>query len=130
MLPFADIQTAVYGALLPVLSPVPLLDAAGPDQEYPYVTFGEFAADQADCLTAEGVDMDMTIHVWSRQPGMLETQLLMDIVKDTLHGKSFALTGAVQHVTTIWEYATTLRDPDGLTRHGVLRFRVLTFQPV
>lgn len=128
MLPLAEVQAAVYAALVPALAPVPVLDQAGPDQEFPYCTLGEFSAQEFDTLTDEAVDMDMTVHVWSRQPGMQEAQQMMRTAKDALHRKSFALPGGIQHVTTIWEFAQTLRDADGMTRHGVLRFRILTFQ--
>jgi hypothetical protein len=130
VLPLAEIQAAVYAALVPALAPVPVLDLAGPDQEYPYVTLGEFSAQEFDTLDCEAVDMDMTVHCWSRRPGMREVQQMMQRAKDALHRKSFPLTGGIQHVTTIWEFAQTLRDADGVTRHGVLRFRILTFLPV
>lgn len=128
MLPLSEIQAAVWNALTAALAPVPVLDAAGPDQEYPFVTIGEFVAQEFDTLGDEAVDMDMSVHLWSRQPGMQEVQHLMQAAKDALHRQSFALPDGIQHVTTIWEYATSLRDADGVTRHGILRFRILTFQ--
>jgi hypothetical protein len=128
MLPISEVQGAIYTALTAALAPVPVLDLAGPDERFPYVTLGEFTATPDDPVTSEqGVDMDMSLHVWSRQPGMQEIQQIMQAAKDALHYKKFAVTG-FQWVETAWEMAQTMRDIDGVTRHGVMRFRILTFQ--
>jgi hypothetical protein len=128
MLSFAAIQSATYGKLKPALAPVRVLDQAGPDEFYPFVTLGEFSAGGvADILDHQAIDVEMTIHVWSRQLGMRECEQLMEIVKAALHAQPLTLATA-QWVMTTLIYAQTLRDPDGLTRHGVLRFRVMTFE--
>jgi hypothetical protein len=126
VLPIASAQQAVYDALLAALAPVPVLDDAGVNQSYPYVSIGEFIAGHADTLTDEAADLEITIHVWSRQPGMQECSELMEAAKAALHRVPLAIADA-QWVDTIWNYAQTLRDPDGKTRHGILRFRILTF---
>lgn len=126
MLPIAAAQQAVYNALQEALAPVPVLDEAGPNQSYPYVSIGEFIGGHADTLNAEAADLEITVHVWSRQAGMQECSELMEAAKVALHRVPLAIAGA-QWVDTIWNYAQTLRDPDGRTRHGVLRFRILTF---
>jgi hypothetical protein len=128
MLPISEVQTALYTALTAALAPVPVLDLAGPDQRFPYFTMGEFTATPDDPITPEqGVNIDMMLHAWSRQPGMQEIQQLMQTAKDALHHKKLAVTG-FQWVETVWEMAQTLRDMDGVTRHGVMRFRIMTFQ--
>jgi hypothetical protein len=53
----------------------------------------------------------------------------MEAAKNALHRQSFP-TGDFQWVATIWTYAQTLRDPDGKTRHGILRFTVQAFELV
>lgn len=125
MLPLAAVQKAVFDALTSAL-PVPVLDQAGPNQAFPYVTIGEFIGGESDALIEEGVDLELTVHVWSRQPGMQECGELMEAAKGALDRQRFDVAG-FQWVDTIWNYAQTLRDPDGKTRHGILRFRVLTF---
>ena len=126
MLPLSEVQAAMFAALVPALAPVPVLDAAGPNQAYPYVTIGEVVGDQADTLNEQGVNLAWTVHVWSRQSGMQETQQLMARVKDALDRQRLPATG-FQWVDTVWMNAQTLRDPDGVTRHGILRFTVATF---
>jgi hypothetical protein len=126
MLPLAEVQTALYDALTAALAPVPVQDQAGPNQAYPYVTIGELTGDQRDTLGEQAAGIEMTVHVWSRQPGMQECQVLMAQAKDALDRRRLPATG-FQWVDTIWIYAQTLRDPDGMTRHGILRFRVEVF---
>jgi Protein of unknown function (DUF3168) len=126
MLPLTEVQTAIAAALGPALAPVPVLDQAGPNQTYPYVTIGEFIGTQTDTLGEQSADLDITVHVWSRQNGMQESQQLMTKVKDALDRQRLPATG-FQWVDTIWTYAQTLRESDGITRHGVLRFTVATF---
>lgn len=128
MLPLTEVQTAIYEALMPALAPVPVIDQAGPNQDYPYCTIGEFVGGHDDTLSEQAVNLDVTVHVWSRQPGMQECQQLMTKVKDTLDRKRIYSPITFQWVTTIWLYAQTLREPDGETRHGILRFQVMTFE--
>lgn len=127
MLPLTEVQAAFFDALKPALDPVPVLDCAGPNQTFPYVTIGEFIGEQLDTLNEQALDLELTVHVWSRQAGMQECQQLMTRVKDALDRQRLPAAG-FQWVDTIWEYAQTLREPDGLTRHGILRFRIPTFQ--
>jgi hypothetical protein len=127
MLPLSEVQAAVFAALVPAVAPVPVQDQAGPNQVFPYVTIGEFLGSQTDTLRDQAVDLELTVHVWSRQAGMQECQQLMTKVKDALDRQRLPAAG-FQWVDTIWTYALTLREPDGLTRHGILRFTVPTFQ--
>lgn len=126
MLPLSEVQTAIYAALTPALAPVPVLDLAGPDQEFPYCTIGEFIAEHDDPLVEQAVDMEITVHVWSRERGMQECQQIMAAAKDALDRQRLPASG-FQWVDTIWIHAQTMRDADGVTRHGILRFRVMTF---
>jgi hypothetical protein len=113
---------------MPALAPVPVIDQAGPNQAYPYATIGEFIGEHADPLDGEAINLDVTVHVWSRQPGMQECQQLMAQAKNALSRAVLPVSG-FQYVETIWLYAQTLREPDGVTRHGILRFQVQTFLP-
>lgn len=127
MLPINAVQQGLYQVLSVALAPVPVLDGVGESRLYPYVSIGEVIGEHADTLDRDGVDLEFTIHVWSRQLGMQECADLMEAAKIALHRQSFALADA-QWVTTIMTQAQTMRDADGKTRHGILRFRVLTFQ--
>src|SRR5262245_21102174 len=66
MLPLSAVQETLYGVLTTALAPVPVLDHAGVNQVYPYVTIGEAIASHSDTLGEQGVDVEITVHVWSR----------------------------------------------------------------
>jgi Protein of unknown function (DUF3168) len=127
VLPLSEVQTALFEALTSALAPVPVYDRVSVDQVYPYVTIGESVAEHSDTLREQSVDIEITVHVWSRQGGFQECQQIMLAAKDALDRETFSVQ-EFQWVTTIWTYAQTLREPDGDTRHGILRFRILTFQ--
>ena len=127
MLPLSEVQTALFNALVPALAPVPVLDQAGPNQEYPYATIGEFVGGHDDTLGEQAVNLDVTVHLWSRERGMQECQQLMTAAKNALDRQRLPASG-FQWVTTIWTDAQTLRESDGRTRHGILRFQVMTFE--
>lgn len=129
MLPLSEIQSVLYSTLTPALAPVPVVDHAGPDQEYPYATIGEFTVEPLDTLRDAGSGVEVMLHLWSRQRGMLELETMMNAAGAALHRQYFSLPGDLQWVSTVQEYASTLRDADGMTRHGVMRFRVMIFQP-
>jgi len=127
MLPLHEMQKAVFDKLVPVLAPVPVLDNAGPNQTYPYVTLGEFIGLPQDTLDKVGVNTELTIHSWSRQLGMAEISELMTAVWDTLHRQDLTLQ-TCQFVAMRCDNAQTLRDADGRTRHGIVRVVIQTFQ--
>jgi Protein of unknown function (DUF3168) len=127
VLPLSEVQTALYEALTSALAPVPVYDHVSVDQVYPYVTIGESIAGHSDTLGEQSIDIEITVHVWSRQSGFQECQQIMTQAKDALDRETFAVP-EFQWVTTIWTYSQTLREPDGETRHGILRFQILTFQ--
>jgi hypothetical protein len=94
------------------------------DSDYPIVVIGEDTANDFstdDCLGSEAT---VTIHIWSRERGRQEAKQVEEAVYDALHRHSLSISG--RHVVdSMWEYADTTLDPDGLTRHGVMRFRIM-----
>ena len=72
-----------------------------------------------------GAETTINIHIWSRYKGSKETKQIMDKVHDLLHDKSLSVTG-VNLINLRFEYSDIMRDPDGVTRHGVMRFRAIT----
>lgn len=127
----AALQTALY-ARLSGFAPLSALvqgvhDHVPQDAAYPYVQVGEIDSAEWDTDTSLGSDDTVTIHVWSRYRGRLQTHQIQDAIYSALHRHALAVDGA-QVVTVEFEFADSLLDPDGLTRHGVQRFRVLLNQ--
>lgn len=93
--------------------------------EFPYVVVGDLTQIPFDADDFNGREMTLTIHTFSRYRGAREANSVMDAIKEALHDQTLGIAGETP-VLTLWEYAEILRDPDGLTRHGVQRFRIIT----
>tara|TARA_R110000772_G_scaffold24692_1_gene64885 strand:+ start:1571 stop:1972 length:402 start_codon:yes stop_codon:yes gene_type:complete len=92
---------------------------------YPFITLGEETAIDYSTNNLVGAETTINIHIWSRYKGSKETKQIMDKVHDLLHDKSLSVTG-VNLINLRFEYSDIMRDPDGVTRHGVMRFRAIT----
>ena len=91
---------------------------------YPYVTIGETTAVEYDTKDVDGSDQTLMLHVWSQYRGSKETKNIMDRLHDLLHDYSLSVTGA-NLINLRFEFSDLVRDPDGITRHGVMRFRAI-----
>lgn len=124
MTPWA-LQQAIYARLSAVVS-VAVYDHTPQDVAFPYVVIGEddtvIPFDTDDSVGAEST---INIHVWSRYRGWKEVKEIQREVYQALHRYELSVTGA--HVVTVeFDDARTFLDQDGLTRHGVTRFRIIT----
>lgn len=124
-----DIQRAVYG----VLSPDPVLatqysaavyDDVPENAAFPYITLGEWTeTDDPKTLDSIGRESTFTVHIWSRARGMAEVQNIAGRIIQILEHQPLSL-GIWRWEATNYADFRTLRDMDGISRHGVLRFRV------
>ena len=126
------LQQAVYSALTgdPAVqgllgNPARVFDHVPQGSAFPYLVIGEVSVTPFDTKTEAGLDQRLTIHTWSRYRGRKETKDIMAAVLAVLDGQSLAVSG---HTLVLlgFEFATAVVDDDGLTRHGVQRFRALT----
>ena len=93
---------------------------------YPYVVIGEETATNIDTKDKEAHEHTLTIHVWSQYRGRKEIKNIMSSVYTTLHNASITVSGA-SLVNIRHEFENTLTEADGITRHGVMRFRIVVF---
>lgn len=88
---------------------------------FPYVTIGpvDSVTDDADCIT--GFEVAQQIDCWSRAVGFPEVKKIVDAVRAALHDYNLPL---ATHALAFFEHRNTriVRDPDGLTSHGILGF--------
>lgn len=103
-------------------------DRVPTNASFPYVSYGEDQvlqddADAGDCLI-EGFEAFVTLHAWSRGVGQVECKRLGGAIHDALHNAELTIT---DHALLVFEHRNTryVRDPDGLTTHGVITFRSL-----
>ena len=106
-----------------VYSRVPQPDDAGSDAPFPYVTFEIASATPFDTKTDLGINAIVQVHVWSRTTSDLVRRAIEDAAYDALHRYSLPITSA-STVDVLFETKTEFADPDGMTMHGVLSFRV------
>ena len=92
---------------------------------YPFITLGEETAIDYSTNNLVGSETTINIHIWSRYKGSKQTKQIMDKVHDLLHDVSLTVSG-VNLINLRFEYSDIMRDPDGITRHGVMRFRAIT----
>jgi hypothetical protein len=127
-----SVQQAVYGALRGdatvqglLGSPARVFDHVPQGSPFPYLVIGDASATPFDTKTEAGLDQRLSVHTWSRYRGLKQTKDIMAAVHAVLDGQSLAVSGHTLVLLRL-EFATAIVDDDGLTRHGVQRFRALT----
>ncbi|MFT4129962.1 DUF3168 domain-containing protein [Labrys sp. (in: a-proteobacteria)] len=127
----ADPSLALQGAIYPRLqADCPSVSGRVYDRPpqavvFPYIGLGESQTvdDSADCV--DGVEVFLTLHVWSRAVGRVEAKRIASEVRSSLHEAELDL-GANWHFHLIEHRSTTVMDdPDGVTSHAVITFRAL-----
>lgn len=120
------IQVAIYQTLTndtAIMARVTgVYDEVPQDATFPYIVIGDDTGVQWDTDDTLGAESTLTIHVWSRKAGRKETKEIMQLIYDALHRQELDITG-MHSVVCQWEFSETLLDPDGVTRHGVTRYR-------
>lgn len=136
------LQQAIYGLLSsssPSLAGGRVFDGAAPDGTlFPYVVIGETQALADDTSTStdgdtsdEGVEETVTIHLWDRPNadevntvvGYKRVKQLADEVYQVMHKTAPSIAGR-SSVLVEFDNDRFFMDQDGLTRHGVLNYRV------
>ena len=93
---------------------------------YPYVVLGEETAIPVGAKDTDGHEHTLTFHVWSQYRGRKEIKQIMEQIYTLLHNVAITITGATL-VNIRHEFERTLLESDGITRHGVIRFRAVVF---
>lgn len=124
------LQKAVVAALLGDTGVAALVaerihDAPPRNAEFPYVSFGQTSLADWSTGTESGAEHRLTLHVWSRERGKRQCYEIMGAIEAVLHDAPLALDGHAL-VNLRFEFAEARRDPDGITYHGVMRFRAVT----
>ena len=93
---------------------------------YPYIVLGEETAIPVGAKDTDGHEHTLTFHVWSQYRGRKEIKQIMQQIYTILHNVAISITGATL-VNIRHEFERTLLESDGITRHGVIRFRAVVF---
>ena len=122
-LPFNSLQKKIYELLTANLTYSVYDIAAIPQNtQPPYIAIGDVSATNDSTKTYWGVEVTVTIHMWSKYEGLKEINDMMDAVTQTLVSKNnISLEGGFTAVGCLLDMVQTIPDPAG--RHGILRFR-------
>ena len=122
------VQAAFYAALNGNVG-APVYDEPPETADLPYVTIGEATTTRDNRFGQTARQVLAGVHVWSRsggdfdQAGFLEGNTIAATVDGLLDGAHLSLVGWTA-VGCDLDQSQTLRDPDGITRHVVLTYRV------
>lgn len=90
----------------------------------PYVTLSEMEARDRGTKSGEVSEVTLTLHVWSAQNGMKETQQILAALRALLHNANLTLSeGTLSRLQE--ELSFVRRLADGRTRQGVARYRAV-----
>lgn len=125
------VQEAVYAALNTnstlqnlIGNPARLYDVVPPAAIFPYVTLGDVTIREFDTKDQSGFEQVVVLHAWSRYRGRKELKQIMQAMYDALHYANVTVTNA-NVVVSQFQSASTVQENDGLTLHGVMRFRIV-----
>tara|TARA_R110000787_G_scaffold37800_2_gene95777 strand:- start:146 stop:547 length:402 start_codon:yes stop_codon:yes gene_type:complete len=123
------LQTAIYSTLsndnnLTSTLGAGVFDEVTEGATYPFVVLGEETAIDYGTKDLVGGETTINIHIWSQYKGSKETKNIMDRIHDLLHDSDISVSG-FNLINLRFEYSDIMRDPDGVTRHGVMRFRAI-----
>lgn len=90
---------------------------------FPYVKIGEQTMVDNGTKNKQGTDFTIEVHTFSRYRGSVEIKNIMSVVYDILHESNLSVSGA-DLINMRFEFSDIIKENDGLTTHGVQRFRV------
>jgi len=101
-----------------------VFDEVSESATYPFIALGEETSTDYSTKDLNGGETTINIHIWSQYKGAKQTKQIMDRIHDLLHDSNLSVTG-FNLVNLRFEFSDIMRDPDGVTRHGVMRFRAI-----
>ena len=117
-----ELQKAIY-TRLSTGSSYTVYDEVPSGAAYPYRVIGDDTEIDDSTDSNIGSEATVTIHTWSIVAGFSEIKAMADDIYSLLNRYDLPISG-VNTVGVTREYSRPIRDPDGITRHGVQRFRV------
>ena len=120
-----EVQQALFSTLTTAdVADGRIYDHVPQNVQFPYVQVGETDAQPDDLSGTVGISEFVTLHVWSRYRGQKELKQISAAVQDAVHGQDLTMSGRTSALAWVRD-VRTMRDPDGLTRHGVIRVEII-----
>lgn len=125
-------QQLIYSALdydIPLKDMVTgVFDFVPDNQRMPYITIGDDTGIDWGSDSTEGADISIDINVWAQDDedamGRMGVKTIMGRVREILHDREFFH----NHYSVdlcVWERSQVMTDSDGITRHGIITFKLL-----
>jgi sporulation-control protein spo0M len=136
----ADPQVAVQAAIYTVLStnsyiaslgsPAPVFDSVPKDFPVPFVTIGDMTVVDNSTVGIGGCVITLQIHSWDQDLSAIRLKTMMRKVMECLHNQTLTLSDPLSETTftnvnTRFQSSQVFKDSDGLTLHGVQKFRIV-----
>lgn len=125
------LQQAIYATLsghaplITLLGGARIFDDVPQAAPYPHLSLGQTSSSEFGTGTEDGEEHTLTLHVWSQNGGRSEAQRIMGAVRDALHSAALTVAGHTL-VNLRQQFSDVRRDPDGVTIHGIVRYRAVT----
>jgi hypothetical protein len=133
-----DAQVAVQKAIFTALSAnayissntIQVFDMVPKGQAVPFITIGDMTTVDNSTVGIGGQVITLMIHCWDQDLSALRLKTMMRKVAETLHDQTLTLIDPLAETTftnvnTRYESSQVFKDPDGLTQHGVQKFRIV-----
>lgn len=119
-----ELQQAIFARLDSMLGET-VFDHVPQNAVFPFVVVGDASITSWGAGDFDGEQHVLSIHVWSRYQGRKEMKQIMGGIVEALNGVSLGLSG--HHLVDLrFVFADEFPDPDGVSRHGLVRFRAFT----
>lgn len=92
---------------------------------FPYLTLGESTEGEFNKFMRRGNDTTCTLHIWSQVGGKQQVLTIWGHLERILNRKKLTLTAPGEQLFGTAQLVTVVSDPDGITTHGVVRYRSL-----
>lgn len=116
-------------AVLALVPAANIFDRVGRPEVFPCVLLGddqvigtEAEVGPSASRTARQGALVVTLHVWERSGGLAGAKAIGAAVEDALHGPLTPYVGQIGDRDLSFQGARYMRDPDGISGHGVLTF--------
>lgn len=126
------VQTALYTRLNAEISSatiyddVPELPEGLPSTNFPYVVIGDDDSITFDTDDTLGSTVFATLHVWSRYQGKKEVKAIMGDLYTALNRQAANLSATgYRFIDCLFDFANVFEEKDGVTRHGVCRYKLV-----
>lgn len=126
-----EVQKAIVSALkadagVSALVGARVYDRVPVGAAFPFVSLGTiFGQPAIETVDGEGFELALTLHFWSRAAGRVETGQAMAAVVAALNDVTLSLDSKTAVLVRLSDQRVMM-DDDGVTAHGVQRWRIIT----